>query len=113
MRKLRNDIIKHLKAKGQYDPDVDDYMIDMLIENIEFMVIAKKDILENGLIQRVTGRNNAMYTKTNPSLNCYQMSMRNIHQCSAKLGINRKDRLMLKLVQEKEQDELDKLLNEK
>lgn len=104
-KNLKSKIIVHLLKKGNYDPDVDDYVIDMLIENIEFSETLKEDIITNGLVQSVIGRNGASYTKMNPSFGCYQMALRNINQCSLRLGINRKDRILLKIAEEKTIDE--------
>ncbi len=105
---LKQDIIDHLKKKGNYDPDVDDYVIDMLLENIGYADQCKHEIRTYGLTQEMFGRNGVRYTKMNPSFGIYQMCLRNIHQCAAKLGINRKDRIALKLVEEKNIDEFDR-----
>ena len=107
-RDLRNDIIKHLKKKGDYDPDVDDYLIDMLLENIEYANTMKADIERQGCVIEKTSGNGFRTTKMNPSFGVYQMCLRNIHQAAAKLGISRADRLKLKLVEEKEKDDFDK-----
>lgn len=104
---LKKLIIKHLKHKGNYDPDVDDYVIDMLIENINYSELMKQEIYQNGLVQTITAGNGAHYTKQNPAFGIYQMCLRNIHQCSAKLGINRNDRLKLKMLEEKTKDDFD------
>lgn len=108
---IRNNIIEHLKKKGGYDPEVDNYIIDELIENItlskECLVTLKKD----GVIQRYKTSSGSEMTKMNPLVGIYQMFQRNVAQLSTKLGINRKDRLMLKLIEEKEKDAFDKDFN--
>jgi len=106
---LRKDIIKHLKKKGNYDPDVDDYQIDLLLENIEYANQMKKDLDEKGCVIDITTGNGFTTTKMNPAFNIYQMALRNINQSASKLGISRKDRMMLKLVELKEQDEFDEI----
>ena len=32
-KSIKTNIVEHLKKKGNYDPDVDDYNIDLLLEN--------------------------------------------------------------------------------
>jgi len=104
---LRNDIITHLKKKGGYDPDVDNYIIDELIENITLSKECLTVLKAEGVVQRYTTTSGSEMTKMNPLVGIYQMFQRNIAQLSTKLGINRKDRLMLKLVEEKNKDSFD------
>ena len=105
---LRNDIVEHLKKKkDSYSPDVDDYVIDMLLENLEYAEQMKKDLDQNGCVVSIPNGNGIVTTKMNPSFGVYQMCLRNIHQCAAKLGINRADRLKLKLTEEKTKDDFD------
>ena len=111
IQNLKKDIIEHLKRKGNYVPDVYNYVIDMLLENIKYAEEAQANLNDNGLVISTTGGNGFTTTKLNPALNAYQMCLRNIHQCSAKLGINRNDRLKLKLIEEKEKDDFDKIIN--
>ena len=110
-RDLKNDIIKHLQRKGDYDPDVDDYLIDMLLENIEYANQMKLDLETQGCVIEQTSGNGFRTTKMNPSFGVYQMCLRNIQQLAAKLGINRNDRLKLKLVEEKNKDDFDEDFN--
>lgn len=104
---LRDQIISHLKKKGNYSPDVDDYLIDMLIDNIGMYHSLLKDIKEEGLITKGKNGNGFVIKMVNPSFNLYQSCLKNIHQCASKLGINRRDRLMLKLIEEKIADKFD------
>ena len=106
-RNLKNDIIKHLQKKGDYDPDVDDYLIDMLLENIEYANRMKENLETLGCVISTTNGNGFTTTKMNPSFGVYQMCIRNIHQTASKLGISRSDRLKLKLVEEKNKDDFD------
>lgn len=111
MADLRTRIIEHLKKKGTYDPDVDDDMVDDLIANTKFAKQIFTQLLKEGpTIVKVTSH--SRNTIINPLINGYQMMMRNVYQLSTKLGINRNDRLKLKIVEQKEKDELDKLLSQ-
>lgn len=106
--KLRTQIIKHLEAKGNYDPEVDDFTIDMLIENIEFANTAKEDIKKNGLMVTMLNGNGFETTKENPAFGTYMKCVTNIRELSTKLGIHRNDRLKLKLIEEQTKDDFDK-----
>lgn len=106
-RNLKNDIVQHLKKKGNYDPEVDDFVIDILIKNIEYAEELKKDIEANGLIVAIPNGNGIITTKENPAYGTYCKCLSNIHESSAKLGIYRKDRLALKLLDEKKKDDFD------
>lgn len=108
---LRNLIVDHLIKKGNYSPDVDDYVIDLLLDNIKFAEEAKAGIETRGLLETFVGRNGVSYTKMNPAFGIYRMCLANIHQCSNKLGISRNDRLKLKLLEEKTRDQFDEDFN--
>jgi len=109
---LRERIIEHLKTKGTYDPNVDDDQVDELIENSMFAKRIFKELLKEGAILHLVDRSGNPYTKMNPAMNAYQMMMRNVFQMSSKLGISRSDRLKLKIVEMKREDEFSKLMNE-
>lgn len=104
---LRNDIIKHLKNKGNYDSDVDDYVIDILIDNIEYSEDLKRDIKKNGCIIVTRTGNNVSVTKENPAYGTYVKCLTNIQQSAKQLGISRSDRLKLKLLDLKAMDDFD------
>jgi P27 family predicted phage terminase small subunit len=107
---IKEKIILHLQSKGSYDPNIDDEMIDDLIENIAIARKCLKEIKEEGVIVRYeTGRGDIM-SKINPMVNVYQMFERNVNQISGKLGINRTDRLKLKLIEVKEKDLFDEAM---
>lgn len=104
-KELRQNIVNHLSKKGNYECTVDDYVLDMLIENILYAEEAKRDLDEHGIVQNIEARNGVFYTKANPAFSVYQMCLRNINQLSVKLGINRADRIKLKLLAEKLEDD--------
>ncbi len=108
MADLRTRIIEHLKVKGTYDENVDDDMVDDLVENTMFTKKIFKQLKSEGAIIEYMTTSGSRMTKINPLLNAYQMMMRNVYQLSAKLGINRNDRLKLKII-EKESTILDKI----
>lgn len=109
MSTIRNNIISHLeKRKGSYEPNVDDYLIDELVINKELSDECLQKIKDEGIIiYTVFAKSGASISKLNPAVNAYQMFQRNINQLSAKLGINRADRIKLKLLAEKEADEFE------
>lgn len=114
MKALKTNIIAHLEAKGNYSPDVDDYLVDELIINIDLANECLKTIKQEGIVQTYEYKPGNHISRLNPSVNAYQMFQRNIQQLSSKLGISRNDRIKLKLIQLKEQDEFDKdFINER
>ena len=111
-KNIKNEIIEHLKRKGNYDINVDEYVIDILIENLEYARELKEIIKEEGLIITMLNGNGFSTTKENPAYGTYVKCLDNIHQCANKLGINRNDRLKLKLIEEKDKDdEFNKLMS--
>ena len=107
-RNLKDDIISHLKKKGNYESEVDDYLIDILIQNVAYAELMKQDLYEKGLIVTIPNGNGIATTKENPAFSTYIKCLDNIHQSASKLGLNRKDRIQLKLMEEKLKDEFDK-----
>jgi P27 family predicted phage terminase small subunit len=110
-RDLRNAIVQHLLKKGNYEPTVDDYLIDILIDNIQYAEMAQKDVKDNGLIVTIPNGNGIATTKENPAFGTYEKCLRHIHQASEKLCITRNDRIKLKLLEEKTKDEFDHTFN--
>lgn len=112
MSSLREKIISHLEGKGNYSPDVDDFFVDELITNIELSLQCLDKIKDTGGVsQDYTYKPGHTITRINPLISAYQMFQRNIHQCSSKLGINRADRIKLKLMAERLEDEFDSDFN--
>jgi len=109
--KLRRKIISHLETKGNYDPDVDDYLIDDLLKNMDLCRQCERILDEKGPIEEYEYKEGKYLNRINPAVNAYQMFQRNIHQISAKLGISRNDRIKLKLIESKQQDEFDQDFN--
>jgi phage terminase small subunit len=107
MSLLKSKIITHLQSKGTYSPDVDDYVIDELLENVELSKQCLTQLKVEGVVQHYITTSGSEMSKMNPLVGIYQMFQRNIQQLATKLGINRKDRLMLKLVEAKAKDEFD------
>ena len=106
--KLKTNIIEHLKKKGNYEPDVDDYTIDLLLQNIDYAYTLQKIIEKEGLIVTMTNGNGFDTTKENPAFGTYMKCLDSIHQTASKLGIHRKERIALKLFEEKLKDEFGK-----
>ena len=109
--KLRERILEHLKSKGTFDEKVDEMMLDDLLENLEFTKKIFKELRTEGSVIEYTMGNGHIITKLNPKMNAYQMMQKNVFQLCSKLGINRNDRLKLKLIEKQEKDEFEKLFN--
>jgi P27 family predicted phage terminase small subunit len=110
-RSLKNDIIQHLTKKGNYETDVDDMVIDILIKNIAYAETLCELLAEQGLQVTILNGNGFETTKENPAFGTYMKCLDSIHTCSAKLGISRKDRIALKLIEEKKSDSFDEDFN--
>lgn len=106
--KLRDDIIQHLTKKGNYDADVDDMVIDILVKNVGYAETLCGILERDGLQVTIPNGNGIETTKENPAFGTYIKCLDSIHTCSAKLGIGRKDRIALKLIEERERDEFDR-----
>lgn len=106
-KSLKNDIITHLTSKGTYDPNVDDFVIDLLIDNLTLSDELRDDIRKNGIIVTIPNGNGIATTKENPAYGTYDKCINNVFQCAIKLGINRKDRITLKIMEEKKFDDFD------
>jgi phage terminase small subunit len=106
-RDIKNDIIQHLKNKGNYDFTVDDMTIDILLKNIEYARDLEEMLRTEGLIVAIPNGNGIITTKENPAYGTYCKCIDNIHHCASKLGIHRKERIALKLLEEKHKDEFD------
>lgn len=107
---LKERIITHLKNKGEYDENVDSDMIDDLIDNAEMAKKCMKELKTQGVLVTRTFADGTEVTKMNPLVNIYQMFLRNANQICGKLGINRSDRLRLKIIEKKTADALDQIL---
>lgn len=106
-RTLKNNIVRHLTAKGNYESDVDDMVIDILIKNIAYAQTLCDLLEEQGLQVTIMNGNGFETTKENPAFGTYTKCLDNIHTACAKLGIGRKDRIALKLIEEKKEDDFD------
>ena len=79
--------------------------------DLEYAKQMTDSIDNDGLIVSLPNGNGVISTRINPALTIYESCLRNIHQCSAKLGISRNDRIKLKLLEEKKSDEFDNDFN--
>lgn len=111
MATLKDRIVTHLESKGNYDPNVDDDMIDDLVYHTAIAKTLMKKLQTEGAILEYYTTSGSKMLKLSPTLNALQMVQRSIYQLSTKLGIDRSSRLKLKIIEEKQQDELDKLLS--
>jgi P27 family predicted phage terminase small subunit len=107
-KSLKDSIVEHLNKKGNYESEVDDYLIDTLIENITYLKAMKQRLDEEGCVIETPNGNGIVTTKMNPAFGIYQMCLRNINQVSSKLGLNRADRLRLKILEDQVNNEFEK-----
>jgi P27 family predicted phage terminase small subunit len=108
---IKSNIVNHLIKKGCYESDVDDMVIDILVDNLKFLSRLAQKVEEEGLVVTILNGNGISTTRENPSYGTYTKCLDNIHQCCAKLGISRKDRISLKIMEEKMNDGFDELTN--
>lgn len=106
-RTLKNHIVQHLTKKGNYETDVDDMEIEILLKNIKYAETLCELLETQGLQVTTTNGNGFDTTKENPAFGTYMKALDNIHTACAKLGISRKDRIALKLIEEKREDDFD------
>ena len=111
MSKLHDAIVLHLTEKGTYDPSIDDYLIEELIDNIALCKKCFQSLKQNGVTLEYIGTSGSTMTKINPEITCYIMLTKNISTISQKLSINRADRLKLKILDVKAQDEFEQIMN--
>jgi P27 family predicted phage terminase small subunit len=106
---IKEKIIKHLEDRGTYDPDVDDLMIDDLIENSQMARNCMRQLKEEGVVTSFhVGE--VLVNKMNPLVNIYQMFLRNTNQIASKLGLNRSDRLRLKIIEKEKTSKFDEIM---
>ena len=72
-KSIKTNIVEHLKKKGNYDPDVDDYNIDLLLENLEFARQMKNTLEDEGCVVATANGNGIISTKMNPAFGIWQM----------------------------------------
>jgi hypothetical protein len=107
-RTLKTHIIQHLTKKGNYEEHVDDMEIEILLKNLQYTDTLCKLIERDGLQISTTNGNGFITTKENPCVGTYMKCLDSIHTACAKLGISRKDRIALKLIEEIKEDEFDR-----
>lgn len=108
MSSLREDIISHLKAKGNYSPEVDDSEIDRLIDNMKLYNYCLKELSSSGVSEQYEYKPGHTVTRINPLVDALQKFQANINKSTSKLGISRNDRIKLKLLEEKQGDDFDR-----
>lgn len=94
-------IIEHLKKKGNYSPEIDDVEIDELFENLTLYKESMKKLEEEGELIPYSYKPGMDIMRLNPRMNSIQQFKNAIDKCKMKLGINRADRIKMKLIEEK------------
>ncbi len=107
-----NKIKKYLKDHNMWE-DSDAILVNEIEFNLAVISESKADVLETGnMIERGT-TDNRYYVK-NPSLDIYQMALRNVHQLFQSLILSPKERkkLQMEIMKNLEsQDEFSEIFN--
>jgi len=106
MNSLKENIIAHLKKKGNYSPEVDDPEIDRLLDNMSLYKSCLKELISIGVSEQYEYKPGHTVTRINPLVGALQTFQANINKSTSKLGISRNDRIKLKLLEAK-QDEFE------
>lgn len=97
---MQKNIVTLLKEKGQYQ-EVDSYLIERLLENMELADLSIREIRERGILIEM-GQNG--YLAKNPAILTYKESIKFIIEISKKLGMSVRDRAELGIGTEEEKD---------
>lgn len=108
-KKLEEGIKKYLKENGNYIPDIDDYNVELFLTGLKLSEQAL-NLLENntgnntGVIVTIPNGNGIETTKANPALGAYKECIILAREAAIKLGINRNDRIKLKIEEQLDND---------
>jgi P27 family predicted phage terminase small subunit len=108
-KKLKTSIEQHLEKKGNYEQGIDEYYIDILIENLDMSRTAKADLDSNGLVVTIPNGNGIATTKQNPALGAYHQAIKLVREMAHILGIGRQDRIKLKIEEQNVTSDITKL----
>lgn len=108
---LRKNIINHLTDQGTYDSVVDDIYVTMVVDNIIYSLECKKDIEINGLFVDTISSTGQYVKKSNPAYSLYLQAIKIVKDMSSRLGIHRKDRIVLHLEETEKTDDFDERFN--
>jgi hypothetical protein len=110
-KKFKKGLIKLLKEKNIYEKDSDDILIDELVYQLELNELAKQDVLARGIQINVRQQGEPFYN-LNQSIAVINQCTKNIQSILNNLGITAKERSKLKLLDKKEEFNLNEFLNE-
>ncbi len=97
---MKEQIIEYLESKSLHDI-IDIVSIDQLIFNIEQSKMTMADIEAEGSVTSM-GTDRGVIKKLNPSVQAYQLYLKNILALCTKLGLTVQERVKLKLIKEDE-----------
>lgn len=104
----KSTVITHLKKREEYyDSDIDDPKVEELLKNIQLADECLGILLVDGVVSSYEYKPGNSIDRLSPTLIAYQMLRKQIHQISVELGINRNDRIKMKLIEQKIQDDFD------
>lgn len=92
----KEEIIEYLDSVGVYEP-TDEYLVDIFIDNIEMMELAKIDLRTDGLKINVAGPDKPPYYQPSPAISILNTAIKNILNISRKLALSPLDRAALKI----------------
>lgn len=108
---MKDRIIKYLE-KCELDDDINEFLIDELIFNIELAKTAKEDIIKNGIKINITRNHDKKpFYQKNRAIDIYTQALKGITLLCTKLCLTPSDRQKLKIERKDAEDRLDKLIN--
>jgi hypothetical protein len=99
-KKYRKGIIDFLKSKNNYQPIIDDTLIDELVYQLHFLSEVKKDIAQRGTQINVRKGGEEPLYNLNQSVSAMFQSTKQIQSILRQLSISPADRLKMKWVED-------------
>lgn len=104
----KSTLIEHLRKKeNYYDIEIDDRLVNELLLNIQLADQCLEKLKVDGVVSTYEYKPGNVIERLSPTLIAYQMLRKQVHQISVELGINRNDRIKMKLIEQKIQDDFD------
>lgn len=107
-KKLHKQIVTLLKSKNLYEIS-DDILIDELIFLQSLIVQSKQEIQTHGILVNVRSDGTPLY-QVNQAVSIYRDTLKSLITICTKLGITPQERSKLKLIEKKQEFDLNKFL---
>ena len=95
-------ITDFLKDKGVYD-EIDSYIVEEFLFNLELAAMCKADLTERGLIIPINSEQTLF--NLNPSNNAYQTAIKQVLTLSRKMGLDYRSRQELDMLVDTDEDD--------